>query len=592
MSAPAAAHPGAPAPPEQDTAAGQQQARKAPAAAPRGLRQSMADLHTWAGLLVGWVLYAMFLTGTVSYFREEISLYLRPELQAVGVAGLAGAAAAPTPGQTAQLVLDAVLARAPGTPQVGITLPTARNPGASAYWMPADGQRGNWGNAVFDALGQSQSLRASEGGDFFYGFHFNLHYLPTLWGRWIAGFCAMFMLVASISGVITHKKIFADFFTFRWGKGQRSWLDAHNGLSVLGLPFHFMITYSGLVMLMAMYMPWGEQLALNAQQRAQAMQSFSAWRPPAAPQPGAAAVPTVPLAPLVAQAQQHWAGQGQDGALARHLVGQVLVNNPGQASARIIVSRSAAGRISDHPRYLVFDGSNGQLLESHDSAAPAAQTRGVLYGLHMGRFADGTLRWLYFLTSLAGTAMVGSGLVLWTVTRRARLAAPAQPHLGFALVERLNIAAIAGLSVAMAGFFWLNRLLPLGLAQRAQWEIHGFFILWALALLYACLRPAKRAWVELLALAAALLALLPPLSALSTERHLLRSLMQGDWVFAGFELALLAFAALHAQLAWRTARHQPRSAARKLAGRQPGPIASRAAAGKASASAAARSAQA
>ncbi|PAT41233.1 peptidase [Vandammella animalimorsus] len=552
-------------------------ARSAP---PRGLRQSMSDLHTWAGLLVGWVLYAMFLTGTVSYFREEISLYLRPELQAPG-------AAAPTPGQTAQLVLDAVLARAPDTPQIGITLPTARNPGASAYWMPANGQRGDWGNAVFDAHGQSHSLRQTEGGDFFYGFHFNLHYVPILWGRWIAGFCAMFMLVAIVSGVITHKKIFADFFTFRWGKGQRSWLDAHNGLSVLGLPFHFMITYSGLVMLMTLYMPWGEQLALNEQERAQAMQSFSAWRPPAPPQPDAATVPTVPLAPLVAQAQQHWAGQGQDEDQTQRLAGQVLVNNPGQANARIIVSRSATGRISDHPRYLVFDGSDGRLLESHDSAAPAAQTRGVLYGLHMGRFADGTLRWLYFLTSLAGTAMVGSGLVLWTVKRRTRLPDPARPHIGFALVERLNIAAIAGLSVAMAGFFWLNRLLPLGLAQRAQWEIHGFFIVWALALLYACLRPAKRAWVELLALAAALLALVPLLSALLTERHLLRSLMQADWVFAGLELALLAFAALHAQLAWRTARHQPRALARKPARRQPSPVASRAAA-----SAAPRSAQA
>ena len=28
-------------------------------------RQSMAWLHTWAGLVVGWVLFFMFLTGTV-----------------------------------------------------------------------------------------------------------------------------------------------------------------------------------------------------------------------------------------------------------------------------------------------------------------------------------------------------------------------------------------------------------------------------------------------------------------------------------------------------------------------------------------------
>src|SRR5690606_8711487 len=95
--------------------------------------------------------------------------------------------------------------------------------------------------------------------DFFYAFHFNFHYMSAFWGRWLAGFCAMFMLVSIISGVITHKKIFSDFFTFRWGKGQRSWLDAHAGLSVLGLPFHIMITWSGLITLMLMYMPFGMQ---------------------------------------------------------------------------------------------------------------------------------------------------------------------------------------------------------------------------------------------------------------------------------------------------------------------------------------------
>ncbi len=55
------------------------------------------------------------------------------------------------------------------------------------------------------------------GGEFFYRFHFQFYYMPPLWGRWIAGFDAMFMLIAIISGVITHKKIFVDFFTFRWG---------------------------------------------------------------------------------------------------------------------------------------------------------------------------------------------------------------------------------------------------------------------------------------------------------------------------------------------------------------------------------------
>ncbi len=42
-------------------------------------RQSMAWLHTWTGLVFGWVLFAMFMTGTATYFRPEITRWMEPE---------------------------------------------------------------------------------------------------------------------------------------------------------------------------------------------------------------------------------------------------------------------------------------------------------------------------------------------------------------------------------------------------------------------------------------------------------------------------------------------------------------------------------
>ncbi|WP_348629393.1 PepSY-associated TM helix domain-containing protein [Methylobacterium sp. 17Sr1-1] len=47
----------------------------------RGFRQSMAWLHTWSGLVVGWVLFAVFVTGTATYYRAEISRWMQPELR-------------------------------------------------------------------------------------------------------------------------------------------------------------------------------------------------------------------------------------------------------------------------------------------------------------------------------------------------------------------------------------------------------------------------------------------------------------------------------------------------------------------------------
>ncbi|HEV7314113.1 PepSY-associated TM helix domain-containing protein [Sphingopyxis sp.] len=52
-----------------------------------GFRQSMAWLHTWTGLVLGWLLFAIFVTGTASYFQEEITAWMTPEVRSVPVDG-------------------------------------------------------------------------------------------------------------------------------------------------------------------------------------------------------------------------------------------------------------------------------------------------------------------------------------------------------------------------------------------------------------------------------------------------------------------------------------------------------------------------
>jgi hypothetical protein len=85
------------------------------------------------------------------------------------------------------------------------------------------------------------------------------------------------------------------------------------------------------------------------------------------------------------------------------------------------------------------------------------------------------------LSGLLGAAMIATGLVLWAVKRRQRAEkARSGIHSGLRLVERLNIGAIVGLPVAIGAYFWANRLLPIELAARAQWEAHVLFIVWTL----------------------------------------------------------------------------------------------------------------
>ena len=44
-----------------------------------GFRQSMSWLHTWLGLVIGWVLYFVYLTGTLGYVDKEIDYWMTPD---------------------------------------------------------------------------------------------------------------------------------------------------------------------------------------------------------------------------------------------------------------------------------------------------------------------------------------------------------------------------------------------------------------------------------------------------------------------------------------------------------------------------------
>ena len=269
-------------------------------AAPRGLRQTMSELHIWTGLLLGWFLFAMFLTGTVSYFKEELSQWMRPEI--------AHQADRPEAAVVAGRIAKTLETIAPGTTQWSLRLPDERHPIANAFWRvpPKDGAKRAFKDANFDPqTGLKVAARETPGGEFFYRFHFQFHYMPVAWGRWLAGLAAMFMLVAIVSGVITHKKIFTDFFTFRWGKGQRSWLDAHNALSVFGLPFHLMITYTGLVTLMTLYMPWPEMAGIESPaMKRQLTSEMNAFLQPA--KPSGEAAPLASIEAMVREAERRW----------------------------------------------------------------------------------------------------------------------------------------------------------------------------------------------------------------------------------------------------------------------------------------------
>src|SRR5690606_23378110 len=92
------------------------------------------------------------------------------------------------------------------------------------------------------------------GSGFFYPMHYSLTVDWKNLGFWIVGLAAMAMLAALVSGIVLHRRIFRELFTFRPGKARlRSVLDLHNLTGVVALPFHFFFAFTGLLIFASTY---------------------------------------------------------------------------------------------------------------------------------------------------------------------------------------------------------------------------------------------------------------------------------------------------------------------------------------------------
>jgi uncharacterized iron-regulated membrane protein len=512
------------------------------------LRQRMAWLHTWTGLWVCWLAFAIFLTGTLSVFVDPISDWMRPEqVQQPAAAPFAG------PLDHAQQLQHGLryLEQHAANSKMWELWPRAGKDEFQVFWLNEKGyyQDAHLSSTTGTVLPeQAGTVRDTLGGTHFVEFHHALHAGTT--GLWIVGAASAAMLAALISGVITHKRIFQDFFTFRPAKGQRSWLDAHNLAGVLTLPFLFMIVYSGLAISWATYMPaipWAQQLRTG--EAAQVRE----YGPESKPS-GRTAMLTA-LDPLVhiAEATFHSPAYA------------VVVNHPGDAAMTVDVYSTTSpdtqgGNLLSKRGVMKFDGVSGALRETEmpHRAPPngARATMVTLDELHRLHFAGAVIRWVYFVAGLAGTAMMATGAVLFMVKRRQKSLNEfgAGTSRVYRIIDVLNVACIAGLALACIGYLWSNRLLPLDLVERHEWEVMAFFGVWLAALLHAALRPAARAWREQLWAGAALCVLLPLLNMATTGQHLLSYLAQRDIERAAVELTAIGMGALLAAAAVRVGR--------------------------------------
>jgi uncharacterized iron-regulated membrane protein len=508
-------------------------------------RASLNWLHTWAGVVLGGVLFAIFWMGTLSVFDREIDRWMAPMTRLV-------AAEPAFSYETLRPAYEA--AAAAKSPSWFATLPSGREPFVRVSWR----ERSEFLVRLLDpATGAALPDPGTWAGTrFFFPFHYMLHIKLWQLGYWIVGAAAMAMMALCVSGVVVHRKIFADFFTFRAGRqSRRLLLDLHNVTGVLGLPFYFVISLSGLIIFYSVYFPGPAQLAYDGDQRAFIRDAYGQFERPKAGRPGTLG----PLDAMVAQARTLW-----DGAPVRYL----FVRNPGDASAYVQIGRLGEDRVTGNDDVAFFDAGTGALLHQRSGYRPVLGVQQFISGLHLIQFRHWTLRSVYFGLGLTGCVLIATGYLFWLDSRRRK---HAQLGLrGVRIVEGLTLGSVTGILIATLAFFAVNRLLPLGASflgqDRAALEIWTFCLVWLASFAHAWLRP-RQAWIEHCWTIALLAAAAVLLNWLTTGDHLVRSLSQRHlWPIAGIDLLLLAgatVAALTARRLQRRAAALPESLVRR-----------------------------
>ena len=551
------------------------------------------DIHSWAGVVGGLILYIMFAAGATTLFHHELEVWEEPIHQRTAPADrpveplLARAYGALRAGED-PLRPPVEAAGAAADPKID---PKAPSLGAFWFFPPHAGRgeaavayqdgAGTWHTAYVDShasgAGGPVLLEQRERlAHFLYGLHYLWHDLTGQWLYLFAGLLAVVFLLVVITGVLVHlKNLKKQFHQFRPEKSRHAlWADLHKVLGVLGLPFQLMYAYTGAMLVLGPVL--GQLLtgplfggdvrratATVAGPTYEDTVKSGTWLRDGAASPRG--VLGASLDELLARAR----------AKAPQLdIDAVQIVHPGYSHGTVEISGYDRAR-SPHGRTVVIlrSATAEELSVPPELQNPAADTaRRWVRGLHFSQLGGFGTRALLFLLTLAGCATILSGNALWLVRREERSASRSNR-----ILAKLTVGVGAGLWVVFGAMFVASRVLPWELAGRGAIEDSIFFgalltcIAWALAA-----RSHAHTWWRQLAVAAVLLAAAPLLAALHSSAGALGGLHVPDpgaprmmgamHEVVGVDLALWLMALLIGGCAWwlrRVAQRLDAAPARK-----------------------------
>ncbi|MBU2891983.1 PepSY domain-containing protein [Colwellia sp. D2M02] len=492
--------------------------------------KALTNAHAWVGLIISTVLFIVFFAGSLSLFLQDIGAWEKNPHFTTG-------------SYQNEFPLDKTVAKVSENYKIHthgyfiLSMPTKEQPIANLYFeeeLPEEKHLDKHlllssdGKVLGDGAGFNWA-------NFLYTLHYDLH-IPTV-GLYFVGIVTLFFFVALLSGVVIHwRKIINKFFQYRHEGKKDKLLDAHNLIGVMGLPFHLMYAFSGLVFNLLIIYQISYAVVLYGGDQGKLFEA--AGIVDVHLDETNVQVPVVGLDNLLVKAKE---------SLGEVTLARVSIDHFGDESASVTFRGMDESQFSTKKEVTYHIASGRELYLTTDNYDN--DLRGgleVITSLHFGNFAGYALRVLFFILGIGTCYIILTGNLMW-LQKKTSLRKEKQNPLGLRLVYAMTTGGFIGTIFATAVGFICARVIAIDYVGRSDIISYIFFLCLfsaiALSLLLSSgLATQKRFAAIFLKITAILLATTPILDWLFVAQGITTMIELGYYSVLVVEVMLLSLA--------------------------------------------------
>lgn len=217
----------------------------------RSKAKALLSLHSWSGIALGMLLYAVIFTGTVAVVSDEIGEWSNSNhhINLMLSSDLDGTIKRLTEQTPAEYHEEISIYENHRQQLVYFFHTHRQNPAGEMDEYGVQYIVGPQGEVVLQQEGFSTELYAQDDSNalsrFLVAIHTELH-IPSPWGLILTGILGLAMLIAAVSGFMMHRHLFTDMFAIRKQRdGKALKRDSHTVAGTWSIPFAILLAFTG-----------------------------------------------------------------------------------------------------------------------------------------------------------------------------------------------------------------------------------------------------------------------------------------------------------------------------------------------------------